>query len=216
MARRELNVTPRQVIGKKVAQLRRSGVLPANIYGNGLESISIQVGLDELEKALKSATANEVIDVHVAGERAPRSVVLHKLQRNPVTSSLLHADFYQVSLRVKMRADVPLVLVGVSDAVETYKGVVVSSLETLHVEALPLDIPTHIEIDISVLTELEAAIHVRDLILSGDVTILNDPEVMIVKVASPRVMEGETVTAAAPAVEGEPVAEAAPEAEGSS
>src|SRR3990170_4704124 len=209
MARKELLVEPRQVTGKKVKQLRRAGVLPANVYGHGLASVAVQVRTQELAKTLHAAAANEVIDLKVTGERSARPVVVHHIQRHPLTSSPLHADFYQVSLREKMRADVPLVIVGRSEAVDTYSGVLVTSIEALHVEALPLDIPGRIEVDITPLTELESAIHVRDLSVPGNVSVLNDPDVVVVKVASPRVVEEEEVAAAAPA-EGEEAAAEAP------
>ena len=208
MARKELLVEPRQVTGKKVKQLRRAGVLPANVYGHGLASVAVQVATQELAKTLHAAAANEVIDLKVTGERSARPVVVHHIQRHPLTSSPLHADFYQVSLREKMRADVPLVIVGRSEAVDTYSGVLVTSIEALHVEALPLDIPGRIEVDITPLTELESAIHVRDLSVPGNVSVLNDPDVVVVKVAAPRLVVEEEAAAAveeeAPAAEGAP------------
>jgi large subunit ribosomal protein L25 len=215
MARKELSVEPREVTGKKVAVLRRMGVLPGNIYGRGLPSVSIQIKTDELERTVRASTANEVIDIKVEGEPIARPVVIHKIQRNPLNSRYLHADFYQVSLREKMRADVPLVVVGHSVAIDTYNGVLVHATEILHIEALPLDIPTHIEVDISTLTELEATIHVRDLPIPANVTVLSDPDIAVVKIASPRVAaedELEPVTAAV----GAPVAETATEEESSS
>ena len=203
MARKELTVEPRQVTGKKVAQLRRSGVLPGNIYGRGLESVSVQISMEELEHTLRHATANEVIDLKVEGEKSVRPVVVHKIQRHPITSGALHADFYQVSLREKMRAAVPIVVIGESEAVDTYNGVLVTGIETLQIEALPLDIPTHFEVDISTIKELEEAIHVRDLVVPANVTVFNEPDVVVVKVERPRVMEEEEPTA-----EGEaPIAE---------
>jgi large subunit ribosomal protein L25 len=210
MARKELSVVPREVVGKKVAQLRRTGLLPANIYGRGLESVSVQVDTDALEKMLRSASANEVIDIKVEGEKAARPVVVHKVQRHPLTSNALHADFYQVSLREKMRAAVPLVFTGKSEAVDTYNGVMVTSVEALQIEALPLDIPTHFEVDISVLAELEAAVHVSDIAVPQNVTVLMEPDLLVVKVASPRVSEEE---AEAPAAEAEASAEAEAAAE---
>lgn len=204
MARRELPVELRQVLGKKVAQLRRAGVLPANIYGHGIESVAVQIASEEMEKTLKAAAANEVIDLKVEGERASRPAVIHHIQRHPLTSGLLHADFYQVSLREKMRADVPLVIVGRSEAVSTYNGVLVTSIEAVHVEALPLDIPAHIEVDISSLAELESAVHVRDLPVPPNVTVLNEPDVVVVKVASPTIaleLEEEAAAAAEEAAE---------------
>lgn len=196
MARKELNVAPREVTGKKVATLRREGLLPANIYGHGVSSLSVQVEKAVLEATIRVATANEVLDLKVVGERLPRSVVLHHVQRNPLTSSILHADFYQISLLEKMRADVPLTLVGTSDAVFTYKGVLLAGTEYVHIEALPLDIPSHFEVDIAQMTELDAAIHVRDLSVPAGVTILTDGDVVVARVASPSVAEAADVVAA--------------------
>lgn len=149
MARKELSVEPREVTGKNVATLRRAGLTPGNIYGRGLESISIQVNHDDLQRTIRASTANEVIDLKVEGERALRPVVIQKIQRNPLNSEYLHADFYQVSLREKMRAAVPIVIIGNSIAIDTYNGVLVHSTNVLNIEALPLDIPTMIEVDIS-------------------------------------------------------------------
>jgi large subunit ribosomal protein L25 len=204
MARKELVVELREILGKRVARLRRQGVLPANIYGHALESVSVQVDGEEFERLMRASTANEVIDVKVSGERSARPVVVHKIQRNPLTSAALHADFYQVSLREKMRAAVPIMVTGQSEAVETYNGVLVHALDEISIEALPLDIPTHLEVDISVLAELESSVHVRDLVVPGNVTVLNEPDAVVVKVESPRVMEEELAPAEAEeAAEGE-------------
>jgi large subunit ribosomal protein L25 len=214
MARKELSVDTREVTGKKVAQLRRSGVLPGNVYGRGLQSIAIQIDKELMEKTLKASAANEVIDLRINGERDTRPVIIQKVQRHPLNSATLHAEFYQVSLTTKMHADVPLVLVGDSDAVSTYNGVLVTALETVRVEALPLDVPPTIEVDVTPLTELEQAIFVRDLNVPSNVSVLTDPDVMVVKVASPRVAEEEEEVApeeGVEAAEGEEAAEA-PEA----
>ena len=211
MARKELPVEPRQVTGKKVAQLRRSGVLPANIYGRGLQSVSVQVKQDEMDRTLRAATANEVIDVKVSGESEVRPVVIHKIQRHPLTGSPLHADLFQVSLTQKMRADVPLIVIGTSDAVTTFGGVLVHSLEALHIEALPLDIPTHIEVDITSIVELEQSVHVRDLPIPANVTVISDPDVVVVKVGAPRIAEEIEAEAAAAAEEAAAEAAATPE-----
>ena len=190
MARKELVVEARQVTGKKVAALRRAGILPGNIFGKGIESESIQLQTELLASTLKAAVANEVIDLKV-GSGSARPVVIHKISRNPLNGSFLHADFYQVQLREKMHADVPIVLVGESEAVNTYNGVLLETLNSVQVEALPLDLPSSIEVDISVIKELEGSIHVGALSVPAGVTILTDPELMIVKVASPRVEEEE-------------------------
>jgi large subunit ribosomal protein L25 len=220
MARKDLAVAPREVLGKKVAQLRRSGFTPANVYGNGLDSVSIQINTDVMDKTLKTMLANEVIDLNIAGEKATRPVVVQKVQRHPLTSKVLHAEFYQVSLRTRMRADVPLIIVGRSEGVETYNGVLMKAVETVQVEALPLDLPSHIDVDITPLANLEDTLHVSDLTVPEGVTLLTDPEVVVVKVASPRVsLELDEIEAAeaasAAAAEGE-AAEGGEEGEGES
>src|SRR5450631_1456713 len=119
MARKELSVETRQVTGKKVATLRRAGILPGNVFGHGIESTAVQILLEDLQHAMRGATANEVIDLKVKGESAVRPVVLHKVQRNALTGHPIHADFYQVQLREKMRAEVPIVFVGSTEAIDT-------------------------------------------------------------------------------------------------
>jgi large subunit ribosomal protein L25 len=202
MARTEFSLEPRQVTGKKVAQLRRAGVLPASIYGRGLASIAVQANLAAFATTMRQIGANEVIDLKVAGERVTRPAVVYKVQRHPLTGQYLHADFYQVSLTTTMRADVPVVLTGRSEAVETLKGVLLQGINTIHVEALPLDLPAHVEVDVSVLEELEASIHVSDLHLPANVTVLTDPGVLVARVASPRVGEEGAAAEAEAAEEG--------------
>jgi large subunit ribosomal protein L25 len=209
MARKELTVEPRQVLGKKVAKLRRAGVLPANIYGQS-GSLAVQVDTATFQRTLKEIAVNEVIDLKVHGERAARPAIIQRVQRHPVTSRMLHADFFQVSLRDKMKADVPVVLVGESEAVKTYNGILLQPTDTLHVEALPLDLPDKIEVDVSVLTELESSIHVRDIKVPEKVTVLTDGDVVVARVASPRLAVEEEAPAA---VEEEAPQAAAEEAE---
>ena len=189
MPRKELSVEPREITGKKVATLRRAGIIPANVFGHNLESVSDQVPILELQRTLKASTVNEVIDLKVEGERAVRPMIINRIQRDPLTSAILHADFYQVSLREKMRADVPIVLSGHSEAVSIFNAVMIQSLEVLHIEALPLDIPAQIDIDITPLDQLDKALHVRDLVIPESVTVLNDPDVVVVKAEAPRIAE---------------------------
>ena len=215
MARKDLTVERREVLGKKVAQLRRSGFTPANVYGHGVDSVSIQIETETMVKTLKTMLANEVIDLKINGESNTRPVVVQKVQRHPLTSQVLHTEFYQVSLRTRMRADVPLIIVGQSEGVDTFNGVLVKAVETVQVEALPLDLPSHIDVDITPLANLEDSLHVSDLVIPEGVTLLTDAEVVVVKVASPRVaIELDEVEAAEGAGEGEAAGEGGEDAEG--
>ena len=189
MADIELSVKPRRVLGKKVAGLRREGVTPANVYGRNLESRAVQVETAVLTRLMHSAGRNVIIDLHIEDEESPRPVMLRGIQRDPVTSRLLHADFYQVSLTQKMRAEVPLVVVGVAPAVGELGGILLQSVDSIMVEALPGDVPAHVEVDVSALERIDAAVHVRELPIDPTkVYVMADSELVVAKVAAPRLV----------------------------
>lgn len=208
MANSELKAAPRAVLGKKVAQLRRTGVTPANIFGHKIESTAVQTDTAELTRLLRASSRNAIINMTVDGEAASRTVVVRDLKRNAVTGQLLHVDFYQISMTEKMRADVPVVLIGTSDAVTTFGGVLLQMAEKIAVEALPADIPVQFEVDVTLITELEGALHVRDLdIDQTKVTLHTELDVVLARVAAPRVIVEETPVVAegeAVPVEGAP------------
>jgi large subunit ribosomal protein L25 len=200
MADSVLKAAPRTVLGKKVAQLRRSGQTPANIFGHKIESTSVQADTVELTQLLRHSSRNAIINVSVEGEAVARTVVVRDLKRNAVTDELLHVDFYQISMTEKMRADVPVVLVGISEAVTTFGGVLLQMTEKIAVEALPADFPVQFEVDVSKITELEGSFHVRDLAIdTAKVTLHTELDVVLARVASPRVVVEETPTAEAAA-----------------
>jgi large subunit ribosomal protein L25 len=208
----ELNVSPRPVLGKKVKRLRREGIIPANVYGHALDSVAIQVPRDELVRVIRTAGRNEIIYLRLDGEE-PRPTFVRQVQRNPVTDAILHVDFYQISLLEKVRMEVPLALVGTAPAEQTYGGTLLHSLDSITVEGLPTDIPSAIEVDVSGLAEIDAAIHVGELSVAGEVTVLTDPEVVVAKIAPPHVEKEieEEVVEEEEAAEAAAEAEAAPE-----
>lgn len=216
MPNSELSVAPRTVLGKKVAQLRRSGITPANIYGGRVDSTSVQADTVALTHLLRASTRNAIINLNVDGESKPRTVVVRELKRDPVNGQLLHVDFYQVSMTEKMRAEVPVVLTGSSDAVSTYGGILLQMAEVVAIEALPADIPAQFEVDVSRLTELEQSLHVRDLAIDTTrVTLMSDPDVVLARVAAPRISgtdEGATAPAEGEGAPAEGAAAAAPSA----
>lgn len=201
MASAQIAADPRLVTGKQTSSLRRQGIIPAHLYGHGLESLTLQTTLSSVNNLLRTIERNTIIDLQINGEPQPRPVMLRGLQRNPATDELLHVDFFQISLTERLRADVQIIMRGEAPAVHVFGGILLQALDRITVEALPADIPGHIEVDVSGLEELEAAIHVRDLVLPPNVNLLTDPDQVVAKVAPPRV-EAEPEVAAAPA-EGE-------------
>ncbi len=187
----ELTVTPRSVLGKKVKTLRRQGITPANIYGHGIPSQAVQLPTPDLTRTIRVAGRNTMLQLHVEGEKKRRPVFFRHVQRNPITDEFLHIDFYQVSLKEKIRLDVPLNIVGEAPAVSVHQGILLQSVNVVSMEGLPGDLPPHIEVDVSGLEEIDDAIHVKDLDVSPDVTLLVDPELVVAKVAAPRLVEEE-------------------------
>lgn len=183
-----LQADSRSVLGKKVKQLRRSGVVPGNVYGRGLESRAIQTPLTEVQRVFGQVDRNAVVSISIdgAGETVP--VVLREVQRHPVSRQLLHLDFYEVDLQRLIHSDVRLLLIGSSEA-ETRGGTVVQSLEHVILEALPTSMPSVLEVDVSVLTDFGHSVLVRDLELADGVTALTDGTVAVATVLAPRVAE---------------------------
>jgi len=182
----ELTVAPRSVLGKKVKALRRSGVTPANIYGHRLDSRAVEVDTVTLAHTLKALERNAILSVRIEGEKDQRPVIVREVRRDILNDKILHVDFYQVSLAEKMKGDVPILLVGKSPAIEDLGGILLQGLDSISVEALPADIPPHIEVDISSLTTFDSSVHVRDLVVDPKVHVLTEGDSVITSVAPPR------------------------------
>jgi large subunit ribosomal protein L25 len=182
----ELKVAQRDVLGKKVKVLRRKGLTPANIYGNKLDSTAIQVSTEELRQVLKTSGRNEIVYLRLDGDE-PRPTFVKTVQHHPIADRILHVDFYQISLKEKVRLEVPIHLIGLAPAVDTYGGILVHGLDRVSVEALPTDVPSVFEVDVSTLAEIDAALHVSDLDIPEGVTLLTDPEQVVCKVSPPAV-----------------------------
>jgi large subunit ribosomal protein L25 len=186
--RPRLEAAPRAVTGKKVAALRRAGQLPAVIYGHGVPSQNITVDAKEFELLRRHTGRNTLIDLTVAGSR-PLPVLVHGIAEDPRFRRTLHIDFYQVRMKEEMGIDVPIALVGESEAVEKHGGTLLHLRDTVHVRALPADLPSVIELDVSVIHDFETTLHVSDLPIPPRVTLITDGAELVARVASPRVEE---------------------------
>ena len=183
-----LQAESRSVLGKKVKRLRRDDLVPANVYGRGQESHAIQASMNEIRRVFSAVDRNAVVSMSIDGASDTIPVVLRDIQRHPVTRRLLHLDFYQVDLTRVIHSEARLLLIGDSEAV-TKGGTVVQSLEHLMLEALPTDMPSVIEVDISVLEDFGHSVLVRDLELPDGVIALTDEAVAVATALAPRVAE---------------------------
>ncbi len=204
-----LESRPRALLGKKCRYLRRSGITPANLYGAGVESIAIQIDSRALQQVMATTSRNTPVQISILGEAEPRTAFIWKTQRDPITDQVLHIDLYHVEATRRMRADVPLVLVGVDPDLEKLDKRVTQFINSVSVETLPLDLPTSFEVDCSALNEIDDEVRLASVAISDKVTLLTDPEGVIARVTGITVLaepepEEEEGEAAAPGEEAAP------------
>jgi large subunit ribosomal protein L25 len=186
-----LKATPRTATGRQVRALRRSGLLPAVIYGHNVEPISISLEGREAGRVLGRLSSSSLITIDLDGKEYP-SIVREK-QQNYIKRNLIHVDFMVVSLTEKIRAKVGILLTGNSPAVKDFNSMLINGLSELEVEAFPQDLPESIVVDISTLVKIGDGIHVRDIVLSDRVLVLDTPDEMIVLATAPAKEEVEEV-----------------------
>lgn len=203
-SRPSLAAAHRDVTGKAVMHLRKAGQLPAVLFGHGMASTNVMVDAHELEQLRRKSGPNTLVDLSVDGTAA-RPVLIHDVQVHRVTQRPLHVDFFLVTMTEELTVDVPLVATGESEAVKTHGGTLLHPIEHVRVKALPDHLPQAITYDIASLATFDDVIHLRDLQIPGDVTLLTDPDEIVAKVLPPRVEE----VVAAPVAAGEGPAEGA-------
>lgn len=207
----EIAAKPRTVFGKKVRFLRREGWTPANVFGHHFDSTAVQLRTRELEHLLAHAPRNALLSLLLDGHQ--ETVLIKVVQRKQTSTDLYHVDFYRVSMTERLRADVPIVFMGEAPAASMEDATILAAIDALHVECLPGDLPTQIEVDLSRLEHVDDSIYVRDLALPSGVTCLVAEDELVVKALAPRVEEEvPEVEEAEAAAEAEAAEAEAPEA----
>lgn len=189
-----LKADRRELLGRRVKNLRSAGILPGNLYGKKVASEAVKVKLGEFEKVFREAGETQIVELNVG--KAKKPVLIHNVQQDPVTDTVIHVDFLQVDLKEKVTAQVPVELIGTSPAEKEGKGIVVQQVDEIEVEALPTDLPEKFEVDISVLANEDEAIVIKDLKVDNKkIEIKNAQDQVIVKVEQPK-KEEEVVSTA--------------------
>jgi large subunit ribosomal protein L25 len=183
----KLEAQTRTITGKKVSQLRRSGLVPAVVYGSKIDAFNIQIPYRELQATLLKAGGTNLISVVVDGNSTP--VLAREVQRSVLRGEIMHVDFLAVDMTQTIRAEIPVHVVGEAPAVKNGMGVLVQLANTLVIEALPADLINRIEVDVTKLRNVNDAVHVSDLNLGDKVTIIGEDDEMLVRI----VMESEGV-----------------------
>lgn len=225
MDRLSLHAEERNILGKKVKKLRRDGKLPAHVFGKGLDTEPVAVSAKDFLTTFHLAGETGLIDLKIGSEKV-RPVLVRDVQYDPITGQPIHIDFYQVNLTEKVKAPVPLVLVGEQpESVHLGETIVLQTLNEVEVEALPTDLVEKIEVDITSLKNIDDYINIGQLDYDrSKLTINVDQEEIVVKLApavskeTEKLLEEEAAEQAAAAEvaaeTGEATAEGVPPAEG--
>ena len=199
----KLALDPRTTLGKKVKQLRRTGVVPVHLYGPEMESRSLQCTQRDVLRALSRTGGTTPIAVTVNGERGEFLTFAREVQWHPVRGDILHVDFMAVRATQRLTAQVPISLVGESPGAHEAGGTVIQQLRELTVEALPLELPGEVEVNLETLTDPSGVIRAGEIPLPANVLLLTDAEDVVVRIEALRAEE-----VAEPAEEGAPQPEA--------
>lgn len=196
MERIELQAQKRESVGKTLSSLRKEGFLPSVVYGHNFEAVPIQIKYVDFEKAFKMAGESTLINLRIEDKEEP--AVIKDIQKDPVSDKIIHADFYRVNLKEKIKAKVPLVIVGESEAVKN-GGILVKTVNELEVEALPQDLPHEFQIDISGLQNFGDHVQIKDILISDKVKVEANSEDIVALVQEPR--KEEVVEVVPPSIE---------------
>ena len=183
----EIELNPRELMGKKVGRLRRAGIVPLHLYGPGMEPRALQCNASQLIRGLARAGGATPIHITIQGEPGNHLAFAREIQWDPKRDDLLHVDLLAADVSRPVTAQVPIVLIGESAGARTVSGTVMHQLRTVDIQALPLEMPSEIELDISVMEEPDSVIRVSDLLIPENATLLSDVEELVVRIELPRV-----------------------------
>lgn len=195
----ELEIAPREVMGKATKRLRKDGIIPANIFGHKEEPQAVQLDAVTFDRLRRSHAATGVIALRMPDSNRAQTALIRHVQHDPRSGKVLHVDFYRVSLNESLKIKVALHFVGESPAVKNENGVLLHLLDALEVECLASEIPEYIEVDISSLNEIDGMLHAEDVKLPANVKLVTDPKEGVAKVAATRAEVAEEAEEAAEA-----------------
>ena len=198
----QLKGLPREPLGKRSRRLLREGKLPAIVYGHNTEPTPITLDRLEFQKVFIKSGRTHLVDLAIDGRMG--KVLVREIQTHPRRLGPIHVDFYQVNLEEKIRVEVPIHLIGESAAVKRGDADVLQPIHAVEVECLPTDIPGEFEVDLTPLAEIDDGLRVSELAVPKGITILADPEELVVKIVHKRELKIEEEV---PAAEAEVLAE---------
>ncbi len=184
-----LSAKIRKDLGKKVKALRKKGILPGVLYGPKIKSLSLELDLKKFEMIYKEAGESSLVALETDGKKF--LVLIHDVERDPIEDKPIHVDFYQPDLEKEVEARVPIIFEGEAPAIKDLGGTLVKNISEAEVKALPQKLPKEIKVDVGGLKTFEDHILIKDLVLSGGVKILKEPDEVVAYVAEPAKVEEE-------------------------
>ena len=178
----KLTALKRSTLGKGVQELRKEGMMPAVVYGPKQEATPISIPLREFTKTFEKAGESSVIELSVDGTEM--NVLIHDVDRDPVTDTPRHADFYAVQKGQKVTISVPIEFTGVAPAVKEANGNLVKALHELEVEAEATNLPHSVTVDVSSLATLDSQILAGDISLPAGVVLITGAEEVVALIAA--------------------------------
>jgi len=204
----ELEIAPREVLGKANKRLRREGFIPANITGHNEPPQAVQIDAVLFDSLRRAHHSSSILTLKMPDATSQTALIRH-VEHAPKSGKIIHVDFGRVSLNERLTGKIPLNFVGESLAIKNDGGVLLHLVEAIEVEYRASDIVDSVDVDISVITEIDGAIHAGEVKLPQGFTLITDSAEPIAKVASTRA----EVAEANAAVETQAEAPATPEAE---
>ncbi|MBN2198025.1 50S ribosomal protein L25 [Candidatus Wolfebacteria bacterium] len=177
----ELQVKKREILGKKVKNLRKENLIPAELYGHGRENIHLSVPSKEFSKILKEVGENAILKLKLEGDK-DFNVLINDFQKNSLTDKISHIDFQEVKMDEKITTSIPLEFIGEAPAVKEKGGILVKAMQEIELTAFPADLPRSIKIDLAKIINIGESIYVKDIDIPEKVELLVDSKTVIATV----------------------------------
>jgi large subunit ribosomal protein L25 len=182
---------PRTVVGKKVKQIRREGWVPIVLYGPDFESEIFQANGFEIKRAVTAAGMTSLISLQVEGRQEPYKTLVRDVQRDLLTDALIHVDFYRVSMTQRITTEVPIELIGRTPLLAQGTVMLLTLMDRVEIECLPGDLVPSLELDVSLLQDIDDVLYVKDLSVPEGITILSNADGTVVRLAHATRLEEE-------------------------
>ena len=179
----QLTVKLREKFGKANRILRKTGIIPAELYGHGVANLHLAVNAKEFRSVFKTAGENTIVELVLDQEK--RNALIHEVKRDYLSGEVEHVDFFAVRMDEKIKVHVPIEFVGEALAVKEKGGILNKTMSAIEVEALPANLPQRFTVDLTGLIDINQSIYVRDLTIPKNVTVQVASETVIVSITPP-------------------------------